>query len=177
MPFSRVAKKKIEFLIFNVKWLLNVFYIGLIAVLFLYAWAYIKDVYQLIVTNGLTTNNMMLSILELVDVVMIANLVKMIITGSYHSFVSKTHGMLNEDISSGMLKVKMSSSIVGVSSIHLLQTFVNSENVAWDVIHKQIWIHGSFLVGTFMLAVIEWMHVKGEVAEKQVEQEHNKGRK
>ena len=55
--------------------------------------------------------------LEDVDIVMIANLVKMIITGSYNSFVSKKHDDENEKVSSGMLKVKMSTSIMGVSAI------------------------------------------------------------
>jgi len=53
--------------------------------------------------------------LHAVDIVMIANLVKMIITGSYHSFIDKTHNEEIEKVSSGMLKVKMSTSILGVT--------------------------------------------------------------
>jgi uncharacterized membrane protein YqhA len=56
---------------------------------------------------------------------MIAIFVKMIITGSYHSFVDKNHGQPNESSSSGMLKVKLATSIMGVSSIHLLQSFIS----------------------------------------------------
>ncbi len=100
--------------------------------------------------------------LEAVDIVMIANLVKMIITGSYNSFVSKTHGVDGEQVSSGALKVKMATSVMGVSSIHLLQTFINAANITDDVMHRQLLIHGTFIVGALALAVIDYLHSKSE---------------
>lgn len=159
----------LEAILFNVKWGLNIFYFGLIAVLTLYAYAFAKEIYHLIATSpDLTTQSMMLVVLEMVDVTMVANLVKMIITGSYNSFVSKEHGAPNENISSGMLKVKMSTSIIGVSSIHLLQTFV-SQDATWDSTYRQVVIHCTFLVGAVMLAVIEYLHVKTEAIEHDIE--------
>lgn len=162
-----------EKVIFNVKWVLNLFYMGLIVVLLLYSVAYTKHVVHLLAhADILTTDSMMLIVLETVDIVMIANLVKMIITGSYNSFVSKNHGHANENISSGILKVKMSTSIIGVSSIHLLQTFV-SPGVAWNDMLKQVIIHVTFLVGALLLAAIEYIHLKGEALEKEHEAKNN----
>lgn len=164
-----LAIRTIEAVLFNVKWGLNIFYLGLIVVLGTYAYAYGKEVYHLIMSSTeITINNTMLTVLEMVDVTMVANLVKMIITGSYNSFVSKEHGALNENISSGMLKVKMSTSIIGVSSIHLLQSFV-SESASWEIVYRQIVIHSTFLIGALILAVIEYIHVKTEAIEHAIE--------
>ena len=102
----------------------------------------------------------LLSILEFVDVVMIANLVKMVITGSYNSFVRKDHGYDNENISSGLLKVKIGTSLIGVASIHLLQTFVNSTKIGWDDIQKQIYLFCAFLIGALILSIIDFLHCK-----------------
>ena len=86
----------------------------------------------------------------------------MIITGSYNSFVDKTHSEDAEKVSSGVLKVKMATSIMGVSSIHLLQTFINSAQVPIETIYKQLLIHGIFIVGGIVLAFIDYLHVKSE---------------
>lgn len=80
---------------------------------------------------SLSTQQSMLILLELVDMAMIANLVKMVITGSYTSFVSKNHKENTERVSSGLLKVKMSTSLVGVSSFHLLQIFIEAKTISW----------------------------------------------
>ena len=139
------------------------FYLGLIVVMTIYTFVYVKEIFHLVAEIGdITKENVMLMILELVDIVMIANLVKMIITGSYNSFVDKSHGITGENISSGMLKVKMSTSLIGVSSIHLLQTFINASAISWDELNKQMLIHGSFLVGSLILAIIDYLHEKSE---------------
>lgn len=156
-------KKKIEDLIFGSKWLLIPFYLGLIVVMIIYTWVYSKEVFGLVADiNRITKEDAMLLILEIVDIVMIANLVKMIITGSYNSFVDKSHSDDSEKISSGMLKVKMSTSLIGVSSIHLLQTFINVSNVETEDLNKQLMIHGTFLIGALILSIIDFLHVKSE---------------
>ncbi len=162
---SSATKTFIEDVIFNARWLLIPFYLGLILVLCLYEFAFAKQVLSMFSLHSITTETMMLVVLEAVDVVMIANLVKMIISGSYNSFVSKAHGYQNENASSGMLKVKMSMSIIGVSSIHLLQSFVAAEHIQMDVITKQLMIHGMFIVGTLAIALVEFLHVKGDAIE------------
>jgi len=156
-------KKFIENIIFGSRWLLIPFYLGLIVVMIIYTFAYTKEIFHLVTEfNDLKKEDVMLLILELVDVVMVSNLVKMIITGSYNSFVDKSHGVDGENVSSGMLKVKMSTSLIGVSSINLLQTFINASAISWDSLNKQLLIHGSFLVGSLILAIIDYLHEKAE---------------
>src|SRR3981189_1370703 len=83
----------IESILFNVKWILPLFYLGLVIVLFLYGIAYLRGIFSIIVeAPTFSPENMEIVVLDFVDVVMIANLVKMIIAGSYNSFVSKDHG-------------------------------------------------------------------------------------
>ena len=156
-------KKLIENIIFSSRWLLIPFYLGLFITMLVYTYVYISEICHLISeVTYLTKDIVLLTTLELVDIVMIANLVKMIITGSYNSFVDKSHGISGENISSGMLKVKMSTSLIGVSSIHLLQTFINSANETWESLSKQLYIHGMFLIGALILSIIDYLHCKTE---------------
>lgn len=149
-------KSIIQSIIFGSKWLLIPFLFKLI-------YSLIILMYHFVVEQHISNEHLM-HVLEDIDIVMIANLVKMIITGSYNSFIDKSHGELTEKISSGLLKIKMSTSIMGVSSIHLLQSFVNAEHLDWDVVLKQGFIHGIFIVGSMILAVMEYLHEKSESA-------------
>ena len=158
----------VEFIVFNVKWILPLFYLGLVVVLFLYGIAYLKGIFLIVAeASTFSTENMKIVVLDFVDVVMIANLVKMIIAGSYNSFVSKDHGRPNENISSGTLKIKISTSIIVVCAIHLLRNFV-AEEVNWEVMQCKLWIFAAFLATTLVLGVLEFMHVKGEAIEAQI---------
>ena len=153
----------VEGFIFNSRWLLIPFYFGLIAALAVYTLVYTKEIWHLIShVRGLSKEIIALVILELIDIVMIANLVKQIITGSYNSFVDKKHGYQNENISSGMLKVKLSTSIINVAAIHLLQSFVQVSKTGWEELYKQLLIFGAFVVGAIALATIDYMHEKAE---------------
>lgn len=147
-------KDLVEKVIFNSKWLLIPFYLKLFYTL--------ARLLYFFVFHGEITNEELMGALHAVDSVMIANLVKMIITGSYNSFVSKNHSEETEKVSSGMLKVKMATSIMGVTSIHLLQTFINVDinhaAVTWEIIYKQVFIHGTIIVGSLILAVIDYLH-------------------
>lgn len=149
-----MLKKIIEKIIFSSKWLLIPFYLYLF-------WTLIYLMVHF-VSDGHINSETLMATLEGVDVVMIANLVKMIITGSYNSFVDKNHEEKSEKVSSGLLKVKMSTSVMGVSSIHLLQTFISADTTDWDVVWKQVLIHGVFIVGSAFLAWIDYLHCKTE---------------
>jgi uncharacterized protein (TIGR00645 family) len=158
----------IESVLFNVKWILLLFYVGLVIVMFLFGFAYVKAIIAVVAqAASLSTDNMKLVVLDFVDIVMVANLVKMIITGSYNSFVSKDHGRPNENISSGTLKIKISTSIIVVCAIHLLRDFV-ADHTRWEDIESKLWIFGSFLATTLVLGVLEYLHVKGQAIEAQM---------
>jgi uncharacterized protein (TIGR00645 family) len=160
---SATLKKLVENIIFSSRWLLIPFYLGLFVAMIVYTYVYIQDIWHLIhEAKTITKDAVLLATLELVDIVMIANLVKMIVTGSYTSFVDKNHDFKGEKVSSGMLKVKMSTSLIGVSSIHLLQSFINTQHSSWEDLQKQLVIHVTFLVGALILAVIDYLHEKSE---------------
>jgi uncharacterized protein (TIGR00645 family) len=159
----KLIKNIIVNILFGSKWLLTFFYFGLIIGMVCYAYVYVKEIIHLLSdVQSLSKEIVMITVLELVDMVMIANLVKMIITGSYNSSVDKTHGFSNENVSSGILKVKMSTSLIGVTSIHMLQSFINANQVSWEVLNKQLIIHGVFIVGAIGLAYVEYLHDKGD---------------
>lgn len=155
------SKKVIESILFNSRWLLIVFYLGLMVALAIYMYVDMKEIYHFAKGyKGVDKELAMITLLELVDIAMIANLVKMIITGSYNSFVAKDHGFTGENATSGILKVKMATSLIGVSSIHLLTTFINASKIDWDTLSKQLWLHGTFLIGALILAVVDYLHEK-----------------
>jgi len=159
----RGVKSLTEKALFGSKWLLTIFYFGLIVAMLAYAYVYILQIFHLFQhITSLNKEMVLICTLELVDMVMIANLIKMIITGSYSSSIDKNHQFASEKVSSGILKIKLSTSLIGVTSIHLLQTFVNSANVSWDSIYKQMAIHGVFVIGSIGLAIVEYLHDKGD---------------
>lgn len=150
-------KALVEKIIFNIKWLLILAYLNLAGFLLLLLYKFI--IYQHV------TNELIMSCLESVDIVMICNLIVMIITGSYTSFISKVHNGETEKVSSGLLKVKMSTSILGVTTVHLLKTFIecsNTEVPNWDLIYKQSFIHGILIIGSLVLAFIDYLHCKSD---------------
>lgn len=149
-------KKIIETVIFASRWILIACYVKLMFTLGL-----------LVVEFILHRKVDVVDVLEDVDITMIANLVKSIITGSYNSFVSKTHGYVGENVSSGSLKVKMGTSLVGISSIYLLQVFLSlsATTTSWDILLKYLILHGAFLVSSLILAVIEFIHCKSDYYE------------
>lgn len=156
-------KKLIERILFDSKAILIFFYFGLIIGMCCYAWVYAKEVWHLLVeVNVFTKESIMLAVLELVDMVMIAWLVRSIITGSYNSAVSKEHGFAGENITSGLLKVKMSTSIITVSTIWMLQSYINAAHVSWDHLIKQTLVHLVFLGTGIALAYAEYLHDLGD---------------
>ena len=161
--------RNIEFSIFESRWILLVFNYGLILGLLVYALVFAKNTIHIISEiNALTPESAMLGTLELVDMAMIANLIAMVNTGSYNSFISKKHGYDNANVSSGLLSVKVGISLVKVTSIHLLQTFLAPSIVYTDPFFiKQLIIHIMFVLSSMALAYMEYLHAKGDALEKE----------
>src|SRR5215467_7583307 len=104
----------------------------------------------------------MLLVLGLVDVVMIANLLIMVIVGGYETFVSRVNLRNHPDqpewlshVNANVLKVKLAMAIVGISSIHLLQTFINASKTAPETMLWQTIIHLTFVASAVSLALID----------------------
>jgi uncharacterized protein (TIGR00645 family) len=153
----------IETLIFWSRWLQAPLYAGLIAAGLLYAYKFTKELIHLYASvETITESQLMLGVLTLVDFTMVANLIIMVIIGGYSTFVSKMDIETHEDrpewlkkVDAGTLKVKLAGSLVGVSGIHLLQTFINIENKNMEHVKWQVAIHLVFLLSSIMLAYSE----------------------
>jgi uncharacterized protein (TIGR00645 family) len=107
----------------------------------------------------LTETVIMLAVLGLIDVVMISNLLIMVIVGGYETFVSRMglEGHRDEPewlshVNASVLKVKLGTAIIGISSIHLLKTFINAENTPVTVMMWQTIIHLAFLLSAIAIA-------------------------
>ena len=111
------------------------------------------------VSQKLTETVIMLAVLGLIDVVMISNLLIMVIVGGYETFVSRLglEGHRDEPewlshVNASVLKVKLATAIIGISSIHLLKTFINAENTSSSVMMWQTIIHITFLLSAIAVA-------------------------
>jgi uncharacterized protein (TIGR00645 family) len=120
------------------------------------------------VTN-LNETIIMLVVLALIDVVMISNLLIMVIIGGYETFVSRMRLESHPDqpewlshVNASVLKVKLATAIIGISSIHLLKTFINAENYSEKVLLWQTLIHVTFLLSALAIAATDrlMLHAK-----------------
>ncbi|HGO5823508.1 TPA: TIGR00645 family protein [Mannheimia haemolytica] len=150
-------------IIFASRWLQLPIYLGLIVVQGIYAYKFMKSLYHLVVDlNQMDSNMVMLAVLNLIDVVMIANLLVMVIVGGYETFVSRLRVDDHPDqpewldhVNATVLKVKLSMAIVSISSIHLLQTFINASNLDEKQMMWQVIIHITFVISALVLAYID----------------------
>jgi uncharacterized protein (TIGR00645 family) len=109
--------------------------------------------------TSLNETVIMLVVLALIDVVMISNLLIMVIVGGYETFVSRMDLRGHPDqpewlshVNASVLKVKLAMSIIGISSIHLLKTFINADNYTEKVLIAQTVIHIAFLLSAMAIA-------------------------
>ncbi|HEX2010308.1 MAG TPA: TIGR00645 family protein [Roseateles sp.] len=105
---------------------------------------------------------LMLVVLGLIDVVMISNLLIMVIVGGYETFVSRMDLEGHPDqpewlshVNASVLKVKLATAIIGISSIHLLKTFINADNYAEKTLLWQTLIHITFLLSALAIAATD----------------------
>ncbi|MDP2033971.1 MAG: YqhA family protein [Polaromonas sp.] len=168
--------------IFASRWLQLPLYIGLIAAQGVYVFHFLVELLHLIeavfgsqtalqalVTSigyktdapitSLNETVIMLVVLALIDVVMISNLLIMVIVGGYETFVSRMNLQGHRDqpewlshVNASVLKVKLATAIIGISSIHLLKTFINAANYSEQVLIAQTVIHITFLLSALAIA-------------------------
>ncbi|MGC3965585.1 MAG: YqhA family protein [Rhodocyclaceae bacterium] len=110
----------------------------------------------------LTETTIMLVVLGLIDVVMISNLLIMVIVGGYETFVSRLHIEGHPDqpewlshVNASVLKVKLATAIIGISSIHLLKTFINADAHSEKTLIAQTVIHVVFLLSAMAIAATD----------------------
>jgi len=181
-PPARHKLTPLNNLIFMSRWLQLPLYLGLIlaqAVYVFHFWVELKDLIGAAMGNAaslqhildavtvagaprqtkLTEATIMLVVLGLIDVVMISNLLIMVIVGGYETFVSRMNLEGHPDqpewlshVNASVLKTKLATAIVGISSIHLLKTFINAENYTEKALIAQTVIHIAFLLSAMAIA-------------------------
>ena len=153
---------RMEVPIFASRWLQAPLYFGL-ATLGLKLGADVQAIDHLVTgAASMKEADVMLMVLGLVDVVMVANLLLMVIVGGYETFVSRLYIDDHPDapewlshVDAGVLKVKLAVAMVTISSIHLLKTFINAENMKMETIVAQVGIHCVFLISALALVWVE----------------------
>jgi uncharacterized protein (TIGR00645 family) len=147
------------FLLFGSRWLQLPLYLGLIVAQGVYVYHFVIELIHLVhLAPSISEANIMLIVLGLIDVVMISNLLIMVIVGGYETFVSRLNleGHPDEpDVNANALKVKLSMAIIGISSIDLLKTFINAQNLDEKTMMWQTIIHLCFVVSAVALAMID----------------------
>jgi uncharacterized protein (TIGR00645 family) len=177
-------------LIFATRWLQLPLYAGLIVAQGVYVWHFWVELSHLIaaafgseaaltklVTSigyksdlpvvSLNETVIMLVVLALIDVVMISNLLIMVIVGGYETFVSRMYLERHPDqpewlshVNASVLKVKLATAIIGISSIHLLKTFINAGAYTEKVLIAQTAIHIAFLFSALAIAGVDRLMLK-----------------
>jgi uncharacterized protein (TIGR00645 family) len=171
-------------LIFASRWLQLPLYLGLIAAQAVYVFHFWVELWHLVEAafgnrdalasliksvgykegpvDGLNETIIMLVVLGLIDVVMISNLLIMVIVGGYETFVSRLNLQDHPDqpewlshVNASVLKVKLATAIIGISSIHLLKTFINAENYTEKTLLWQTAIHLAFLLSALAVAAAD----------------------
>ena len=119
--------------------------------------------------TGLNETIIMLVLLGMIDVVMISNLLIMVIVGGYDTFVSRVNLVGHPDepewlshVNASVLKVKLAMALIGISSIHLLKTFINADKVADRIVFAQVGIHLAFLLSAIALAYADKLLTQGQ---------------
>ncbi|MEU5400642.1 IS21-like element helper ATPase IstB [Streptomyces sp. NPDC005963] len=160
--FRSYAAPSLGYALFATRWLQAPLYFGLVAAQGVYVYKFFNELWHLvlnIISGQADETHVMLAVLKLVDVVMIANLLIMVIVGGYETFVSRIGLQGHRDqpewlshVNSNVLKVKLATAIVGISSVHLLQMFVDVSHTSQ---HSLLWgtvIHMAFILSAAILA-------------------------
>ena len=181
-PQKTTKLRPLPNLIFASRWLQLPLYLGLIVAQAVYVVHFVVELIHLVqsalgsqtalqalitsigykTTAPITSLNetvIMLVVLALIDVVMISNLLIMVIVGGYETFVSRLNLEGHPDqpewlshVNASVLKVKLATAIIGISSIHLLKTFINADNYTDRVLIAQTVIHIAFLLSALAIA-------------------------
>jgi uncharacterized protein (TIGR00645 family) len=154
----------IENIIISARWILVVFYVGLAAALGLYALSFLRKLWEYATkVMVLEETDAILKILSLIDASLVASLLVMVMISGYENFVSqfdnidqsKTELSWLGKIDASSLKIKVASTIVAISSIHLLQVFLNADKYTDGKLMWLTIIHMAFVFSALLLAYID----------------------
>ena len=170
VPPGAPSLRPLPQLIFSSRWLQLPLYLGLIVAQCVYIALFVKELWHVSVhALEWTEQQIMMSVLALIDVVMISNLLVMVIVGGYETFVSRLDLQGHPDepewlshVNASVLKIKLAMAIIGISSIHLLRTFIYAGSLGQESGHYtatgvmwQTIIHGLFVLSAIGIAYDE----------------------
>jgi uncharacterized protein (TIGR00645 family) len=188
---SKSTLRPIPRILFLSRWLQLPLYLGLIVAQGVYVWYFLIELFHLVesafgnqdalamILKNITPVGadtikaapetiVMLVVLGLIDVVMISNLLIMVIIGGYETFISRMRLEGHPDqpewlshVNASVLKVKLATAIIGISSIHLLKTFINAQSYEVKVLVAQTVIHITFLISALAIAAVDRMMPQG----------------
>lgn len=161
-------KKNMGRYLFMGRWFQLPLYVGLLFILIAYVYRFLCELFSLMIhINGFDDIHIMLGVLDLIDVVMLANLLIMVILGGYETFVSPLQLDNHPDqpewldhLDAGSMKVKLSLALIGISSIHLLRTFIDPSKLSNYGIMWQVLIHLTLIVSALAIAYTNKLLVK-----------------
>ena len=185
VPHSVRALRPLPQLIFSSRWLQLPLCLGLIVAQGVYVILFLKELWHLVLHSfDFSEQQIMLAVLGLIDVVMISNLLVMVIVGGYETFVSRLNLEGHPDqpewlshVNASVLKIKLAMAIIGISSIHLLRTFIEAGGMAsgkssytetgvmWQTI-----IHTVFILSAIGIAFVDRL---SNLATEQAKESHS----
>jgi len=153
----------LERVLYASRWLLAPIYLGLSLGLIVVGIKFFQEMYHLLShVLDIAESDMVLSILGLIDLSLVASLLVMVMFSGYENFVSRIDVHEDDDelewlgkLDSGTLKLKVAVSIVAISSIHLLQKFVNVQLIPNDKLMWYVIIHLTFVVSALLMGVLD----------------------
>ena len=177
-PQASFIERALEGSIFASRWLQAPLYAGLIIAQMIYVCQFMAELWHLIhvfFAGGKieeVSNHIMIGVLGLIDVVMVANLVIMVVIGGYETFVSRLDldGKADKPewlshVNAGVLKIKLGTALISISSIHLLKTFIQVRDPEFKIVNEaiawQLGIHVIFLISALVLAWTDRIMMNG----------------
>ncbi|MEI6677599.1 MAG: TIGR00645 family protein [Mariniphaga sp.] len=169
----KTIERYLENFIFFSRWMQLPVYLGLIIASMLYSAKFMIQLWQLITQFPIMDENViMLSVLGLIDISMVINLLVVVFIGGYITFVSKISFDGHEDrpewlskINASSLKIKLIISLVSISGVHLLKTFIDVHNVPLQDALLQIGIHVVFIISALLLAYADKIMHSHDISE------------
>lgn len=162
MERGRNIERGLEAAIFGMRWIMAPVYLALMAVLLLLAWRFFQEFVAAIgAVPGMSVDDLVMLVLTLIDMTLAANLLVIVVMSGYENFVSRLDVEGHEDrpqwlghVDFGALKLKLVASIVAISGIHLLKTFLHIHDTPREEVLLQLLVHLGFCLTGVLLA---WM--------------------
>jgi uncharacterized protein (TIGR00645 family) len=159
------VERGIEWILYSSRWLLAPLYVGLAVVLVAFVYRFgVETLHLFGAALAATESDLILASLALVDLVLVASLLLMVLISGYENFVSKIELEGTQEklswfgkLDAGSLKVKVASSIVAISAIHLLRVFLNIQDVPNDKVILLIAVHITFVVSAVLMGWLDKM--------------------